>query len=55
MPEGWKIDLQTGFSIGDHFSWALGVLSQANKAEMNQKLSTPISHFDQNKQNKSAQ
>ena len=25
MLEGWKIDLQTGFSIDDHFSWALGV------------------------------
>ena len=26
MPEGWKMDLAIGFSIYDHFSWALGTL-----------------------------
>ena len=31
MPEGWEMDPQIGFSICDHFSWALGYFPRQTK------------------------
>ena len=31
MPEGWEMDPQIGFSICDHFSWALGYFPKQTK------------------------